>query len=170
MTLTGVLCGPWLGSENFNRMKTKDTPTETADRLEMMAMQFIDDDDDDKEMADILMGGAHAIRHLRRTLTRLSHRVHTGYDFNADPDLITLEVGDMLAGSRDDGAASRERDMGQLIDERDAAGDAADTLASLVLRENIEWPDHAGKWQEAIDALIDRSNIKDQRRPAEDSQ
>jgi hypothetical protein len=34
---------------------------------------------------------------LRDLLRDLSHRVHSGYDFNADPDGITLRVGDALA-------------------------------------------------------------------------
>jgi hypothetical protein len=33
---------------------------------------------------------------LRRTLSRLNERVHSSYDFNADPDRMTLEVGDAL--------------------------------------------------------------------------
>lgn len=33
---------------------------------------------------------------LRRTLSRLNDRVHSGYDFNADHDHMTLEVGEAL--------------------------------------------------------------------------
>ncbi len=33
---------------------------------------------------------------IKETLRRLNHRVHTGYDFNADPDFMTLEVGKAL--------------------------------------------------------------------------
>lgn len=40
-----------------------------------------------------------------------------------------------------------------LIEERDAAEDAADKLASLVLGEPIDWPDHRAKWHEAIEQL-----------------
>ncbi len=36
------------------------------------------------------------ISEVKRTLERLNHRVHTGYDFNADPDGMTLEVGKFL--------------------------------------------------------------------------
>lgn len=32
----------------------------------------------------------------KETLRRLNHRVHSGYDFNADPDFMTLEVGRIL--------------------------------------------------------------------------
>ena len=33
---------------------------------------------------------------LRRTLSRLNERAHSSYDFNADPDRMTLEVGEAL--------------------------------------------------------------------------
>lgn len=33
---------------------------------------------------------------LRDTLRELNHRVHSGYDFNADPDGMTLRVGAAL--------------------------------------------------------------------------
>jgi len=33
---------------------------------------------------------------LKETLRRLNDRVHSGYDFNADPDFMTLEVGKAL--------------------------------------------------------------------------
>lgn len=34
---------------------------------------------------------------LRDTLRELNHRVHSGYDFNADPDNMTLRVGEVLS-------------------------------------------------------------------------
>jgi hypothetical protein len=34
---------------------------------------------------------------LRETLSDLNRRVHSGYDFNADPDGMTLRVGEALA-------------------------------------------------------------------------
>jgi len=37
-----------------------------------------------------------SITAIVRTLQRLNNRVHTAYDFNADPDRITLEVGEAL--------------------------------------------------------------------------
>lgn len=43
-----------------------------------------------------------------------------------------------------------------LIEERDAAEDAADKLASLVLGEPIDWPNHRAKWREAIETLEGR--------------
>lgn len=36
------------------------------------------------------------ISQLKRTLERLNHRVHSGYDFNSDPDGMTLEVGKLI--------------------------------------------------------------------------
>lgn len=79
-------------------MKTKEktTPAQVADECEMLAQQEIDGGD--REAAALFMTPAHAIRQLLRTLARLNHRVHSGYDFNADPDSMTLEVGDLLAG------------------------------------------------------------------------
>ena len=38
----------------------------------------------------------------RSTLSSLDHKVHSGYDFNADPLGITKEVGDCLAQAIDD--------------------------------------------------------------------
>lgn len=35
----------------------------------------------------------------RRVLAELNHRVHTGYDFNSDPDNITRLVGAILNGA-----------------------------------------------------------------------
>lgn len=46
---------------------------------------------------------------------------------------------------------AREQEIVELIDERDAAENAADKLASLVLGEPIDWSDHAAKWAEAIE-------------------
>ena len=37
-----------------------------------------------------------SITALKRTLLRLDERVHSAYDFNADPDSMTLEVGNAL--------------------------------------------------------------------------
>lgn len=39
---------------------------------------------------------AGSLTGLKRTLQRLNDRVHTGYDFNADPDNMTFEVGNAL--------------------------------------------------------------------------
>ena len=41
---------------------------------------------------------AGSITGLKRTLTRLNDRVHSGYDFNADPDNMTNEVCEALGG------------------------------------------------------------------------
>lgn len=79
-------------------MKTqeKQSPAQVADACEMLAQQEIDGGD--REAAALFMDPAHAIRHLLRTLSRLNERVHNGYDFNADPDKMTLEVGEILSG------------------------------------------------------------------------
>lgn len=45
-----------------------------------------------------------------------------------------------------------------LINERDDAEDAADKMASLVLGEPIDWPNHRAKWEEAIERLEEASN------------
>lgn len=37
-----------------------------------------------------------SITGIKRTLSRLNERVHSGYDFNADPDGMSLEVGEAL--------------------------------------------------------------------------
>lgn len=37
-----------------------------------------------------------SITALKRTLARLNERVHSGYDFNADPDQMTLEISNAL--------------------------------------------------------------------------
>ena len=39
---------------------------------------------------------AGSLTGLKRTLERLNHRVHTNYDFNADPDRMTAEVSEAL--------------------------------------------------------------------------
>lgn len=62
----------------------------------MLAQQEIDGGD--REAAALFITPCNAIRHPLRTLERLNNRVHSGYDFNADPDGMTLEVGDLLAG------------------------------------------------------------------------
>jgi len=80
--------------------KTKQTPAQVADEYEMHAQQSIDNGD--RIMADLYMSGARAIRQALRALARLDHRVHAGYDFNADPDGITREVGESLANYKGD--------------------------------------------------------------------
>lgn len=35
---------------------------------------------------------------IRSALARLNHRIHSGYDFNVDPDGMTLEVSRVLEG------------------------------------------------------------------------
>lgn len=79
-------------------MKRNDqqTPKEVADDCEMLAHQAIDDGD--SESASLFMDHAHALRRVLKTLHRLHYRVHSGYDFNADPDGMTLEVGAVLDG------------------------------------------------------------------------
>lgn len=79
-------------------MKTQEklTPTQVADECEMLATQAIDDGD--REAAALYMTPCHTIRQLLRTLARLNHRVHTNYDFNADPDAMTREIGELLVG------------------------------------------------------------------------
>ena len=62
----------------------------------MLAQQQIEEGD--RSAADLFMDPAHAIRRALTTLHRLSHRVHTNYDFNADPDRMTLEIGETLKG------------------------------------------------------------------------
>lgn len=37
------------------------------------------------------------------------------------------------------------------IHQRDEAENAADKLASIILNEPIDWPDHSAKWEEAAD-------------------
>lgn len=46
--------------------------------------------------------------------------------------------------SKEDGAHTTT------ITQRDGAEDAADNLASMILGEEIDWPDHAAKWDEAL--------------------
>lgn len=43
-----------------------------------------------------------------------------------------------------------DTDEEKLIEERDAAEDAADKLASMILCEPIYWMDHPAKWAEAL--------------------
>lgn len=71
-------------------------PKEVADDCEMLAQQAIEQGDTD--WAKLHMEPAHAVRRVLKTLHRLNHRVHSGYDFNADPDGMTLEVGAVLDG------------------------------------------------------------------------
>lgn len=82
-------------------MKTKEklTPAQIADECEMLAQQNIDEGD--REAAALFMTPCNAIRQVLRTLARLNERVHSGYDFNADPDSMTLEVGNLIAGKDD---------------------------------------------------------------------
>jgi len=79
-------------------MKTRQklTPAQVADECEMLALQECDGGD--REAAALFMTPCNTIRQLLRTLARLNECVHNGYDFNADPDAITLEVGDLIAG------------------------------------------------------------------------
>ena len=74
--------------------KTHESPAVVADQCEMLAQQQMDDGD--KELVELFMDPAHAIRRALNALARLNNRVHTGYDFNGDPDRITLEVGEVL--------------------------------------------------------------------------
>lgn len=39
------------------------------------------------------------------------------------------------------------------INQRDRAEEAADKLASAILDEPIDWPDHDAKWAEALESL-----------------
>lgn len=59
-----------------------------------------------------------------------------------------------------------DKQADQLITERDAAESAADELASAVLGEPIDWPDHGAKWEEAKDVagqrFSDNANLRDQ--------
>ena len=72
------------------------SPTQVADDLEMLAQA--ETDDGDREAARLYMEPAHALRRVLKTLDRLQKRVHTGYDFNRDPDNLTLEVSQVLEG------------------------------------------------------------------------
>lgn len=78
------------------KTKTQESPARVADVCEMLAQREIDGGD--REAAALFMDPAHAIRRTLRTLERLNNRVHSGYDFNADPDRMTLEVGEVLKG------------------------------------------------------------------------
>ena len=42
---------------------------------------------------------------------------------------------------------------GRTIEERDEAEEAADKMASLILNEPIDWPNHGAKWSEAIEEM-----------------
>lgn len=75
-------------------MKTKTPPSQVAENCEMLALE----QENDLEAAQLFMEPAHAIRQTLKALHRLNVRVHSGYDFNADPDFITREVGEVLAG------------------------------------------------------------------------
>lgn len=46
------------------------------------------------------------------------------------------------------------------IGQRDAAQDAADTMASLILGEEINWAYHDAKWREAIEKLEDSAAMQ----------
>lgn len=76
--------------------KASKFPAQVADECEMLAQQEIDYGD--REAAALFMEPARAIRRTLKMLHRLNHRVHSGYNFNADPDCITQEVGDVLTG------------------------------------------------------------------------
>lgn len=73
------------------------TPAQVANECEMLAFQ--QSDGGDREAAMLFMTPCNTIRSLLRTLERLNDRVHSGYDFNADPDSMTLEVGELLQKS-----------------------------------------------------------------------
>lgn len=49
---------------------------------------------------------ADSLSALKRTLQRLDERIHSGYDFNADPDRMTLEFEEAL-GTRKTASNSR---------------------------------------------------------------
>lgn len=156
-------------------MKTQEklTPAQVADECEMLAQQECDGGE--REAAALFMTPCHAIRQLLRTLERLNHRVHSGYDFNADPDGMTLEVGDLLAGKD----AILDGDRLDWLDENRA------NLVSITEKwseENVLW------WQVqkgkkslsghpealirvAIDnAMLGRSNIGSQTQPSTTNQ
>lgn len=44
-----------------------------------------------------------------------------------------------------------DNEASELINERDEAEEAADQMASHILKEPIDWSDHQGKWKEAIE-------------------
>lgn len=46
-----------------------------------------------------------------------------------------------------------DRQVDELLAERDAAEDAADDLASLILGEPVDWSDHPAKWAEASEKM-----------------
>ena len=124
-------------------------PLEIAEIYEMTAQMV--SDEGDKELAADHMEIAHTIRRLLKTLERLNLRVHSNYDFNSDPDKMTLEVGELLGGESifadqsDADLASLRRDREQLtelltdlaqcafhvqcalLDEEEAAGDALES-------------------------------------------
>lgn len=99
----------WFGKE-IMKHNDQETPKEVADACEMLAQQAIDDGD--SESASLFMDPAHALRRVLKTLHRLNHRVHSGYDFNADPDGMTLEVGAVLDGYTPPNAPAQPRREG----------------------------------------------------------
>lgn len=52
-------------------------------------------------------------------------------------------------------------DMEELtIKQRDEAEEAADKLASRILGEPIDWPDHGAKWAEALEEACDIAELR----------
>lgn len=72
------------------------TPAQVADEYEMLAQLCTDEGD--AVLAAQYMKGARAIRRLLTLVMDMDHRVHNGYDWNADSDGMTAAVGAVIAG------------------------------------------------------------------------
>ena len=64
------------------------------EELEMTAMMHADNGE--TEYGKLYMRAAGEIRQLRRALSELNTRAHSGYDWNADPENMTLLVGNAI--------------------------------------------------------------------------
>jgi hypothetical protein len=80
---------------------------------------------------------------------------------------VHKDVGVSLAADCDDHAArpipspgaegDTDKALDEVMRERDHAEEALDELASAILGEPIDWPDHAAKWAEALEAVRNQS-------------
>lgn len=101
----------------------------------------------DRDPAELI---PHYSRHVQ---AMTAERLHAKADIAAE-----LAYRDQLIERLRVQLAQEETQHAHTLEQRDAAEAAADALASGILKEPIDWPDHTLKWSQAIRQL----NIQDE--------
>lgn len=81
----------WDKEMQISAVDFRDAVNQATARAEELGGQVVELNQNDWNMPI-----AGSITALKRTLSRLNERAHSSYDFNADPDRMTLEVGEAL--------------------------------------------------------------------------